>query len=77
MAENHKFIQGPKKAKGTGMIYYLEKYDDKSIQEDQAANPEENEIQNLLDKAEHANEFKGFSVMLKPLADLSYIDILP
>ena len=24
MAENHKFIQGPKKAKGTGMVYYLE-----------------------------------------------------
>ena len=27
MAENHKFIQGPKVARGTGLIYYLEKYD--------------------------------------------------
>ena len=27
MAENHKFIQGPKVAKGTGMIFYLEKFE--------------------------------------------------
>ena len=27
MAKDHKFIEGPKKAKGTGMIYYLEQYD--------------------------------------------------
>ena len=83
MAENHKFIQGPKKAKGTGMIYYLEKYDTNlsNIQDDQGADPtsnvEETELQNLLDKATSSNEFRGFSVMLKPLADLSYMDILP
>ena len=76
MAENHKFIQGPKRAKGTGMVYYLEQYDG-ALQDDQAANPEENEVQNLLERAVTASEFKGFSVMLKPLADLSYIDVLP
>ena len=27
MAEDHKFIEGPKRANGTGMIYYLEQYD--------------------------------------------------
>ena len=55
MAENHKFIQGPKKAKGTGMIYYLEKYDSNlsNIQDDQAVDPTsnaaENELHNLLE----------------------------
>ena len=27
MAKDHKFIEGPKNAKGSGMIYYIEKYD--------------------------------------------------
>ena len=62
------------------MIYYLEQYDTRLSEEQHAndgENAEESEIQNILDKAASASEFKGFSVMLKPLADLSYIDILP
>ena len=27
MCEDHKFVAGPKKARGTGLIYYLEKYE--------------------------------------------------
>ena len=41
MADNHKFIQGPKVAKGTEMIFYLEKYeavDEEVIEEDELLN---------------------------------------
>ena len=31
----------------------------------------------MFNKAASAKDFKGFSVMMKPIADLSYIDILP
>ena len=27
MAKDHKFIEGPKNAKGSGMVYYIEQYD--------------------------------------------------
>ena len=58
------------------MIYYLEQYDD-SLNEEQAIQSEEKEVQKLFEKAATASEFKGFSVILKPLANLSYVDILP
>ena len=58
------------------MIYYLEQYDD-SLNDEQVTQSEENEVQKLFEKAATASEFKGFSVILKPLANLSYIDILP
>ena len=78
MSENHKFIQGPKVAKGTGMIYYLEKYDNIGNEEDDKdAGAEEAQITTMLNKQATAKDFKGFSVVMKPLADLSYLDILP
>ena len=50
MAENHKFIQGPKKAKGTGMIYYLEKYDTLGLDDDdENASAEESAVNKMFD----------------------------
>ena len=65
-------------AKGTGMIYYLEKYENIGIEdEEDGVGLEEAQLGLFLNKQAAAKDFKGFSIMMKPLADLSYVDILP
>ena len=79
MLENHTFISGPKVARGTGMIYYLEKYEniEDEVDDDDKTNKEQNEVENIFKMAVIEKSFKGFSIVMQPLADLSYIDILP
>ena len=72
MAEDHKFIEGPKRANGTGMIYYLEQYDC-----DQNDGAYEKDKHNDSGNSSSSSEFKGYSIMLTPLASQSFIDVLP
>ena len=72
MAKNHKFIEGPKKAKGTGMIYYLEQYDQ---EKDDKENYQLDQTTDFKDYG--ITDFKGYSIMLTPLASQSLIDFLP
>ena len=77
MAENHKFIEGPKQAKNTGMIYYLEQFEcsnnDYGPVEEDDNNDAHSEYSNELSK----KDFKGFSIVLTPPADRSFLEILP
>ena len=50
------------------MVYYLEKYE--SLEEDKT---EEDAIDDMLSQ----DKFKGYSIFLQPMSDLSYIDLLP
>ena len=61
------------------MIFYLEKYESLGLNDDDqdGGNPEEDQVAAMFNKASTAKDFKGFSVMMKPLADLSYVDFLP
>lgn len=76
LSKDHKHIQGPKKAKSTGMIWYIEQYDT-DFTDDKRPDKVESSAKNLVQNAKFASKFKGYSVMLKPPADLSFIDILP
>lgn len=74
MHPNHDFIAGPKVAKGTDMVYYLQQYNTRDAL---ATSDDTEQLEAILDADEISNEFKGFSVFMLPKADLSFIDILP
>ena len=76
LSKDHKHIQGPLKAKSTGMIWYIEQYDT-DFTEEKRPDKVESSAKNLVQNAKFISKFKGYSVMLKPPADLSFIDILP
>ena len=76
MAPDHKFIEGPKQAKYTGMIYYLEQYEDSS-NDYGPVEGEEEEVQSILSHELTKKDFKGFSIVLTTPADRSFIEILP
>ena len=63
-------------SKGSGMVWYIEQYDTKLI-EDKTSLQNDSYSQNLTQNNNEATEFKGFSAILKPRAELSFIDILP
>ena len=71
MLDNHLHVSGPRYAKESGLIWYMQKH----------GSVEDDENTNVKDHHHHAQEdntnFKGYSIVMMPLADLSFIDLLP
>mmetsp|Transcript_1797 Transcript_1797/g.2555 ORF Transcript_1797/g.2555 Transcript_1797/m.2555 type:complete len:208 (+) Transcript_1797:3003-3626(+) len=68
MLENHLHVSGPRYAKESGMIWYIQQY---------AANIQDDTEGDELNMLSNQQAFKGFSVVMQPLGDLSYLDLLP
>ena len=77
MAEDHKFIEGPKQAKNTGMIYYLEQYECSNNDYGPVEEDDNNDAQSNYSNELSKKDFKGFSIVLTPPADRSFLEILP
>lgn len=71
MIDNHLHVSGPRYAKECGMIWYMQQHSllaDDTVEDDFFMN--ENSF------GEHSH-FKGYSVIMQPLGDLSFLDLLP
>jgi len=70
MIDNHLHVSGPRYAKESGLIWYMQSY---------ATNLEETsggDDEDFFDMAGSV-PFRGYSVIMQPLGDESYIDLLP
>lgn len=72
MIENHLHVSGPRYAKESGMIWYMQQH--AALAED-----DEHDHDDEVDfGGDHGHShFKGYSVVMQPLGDLSYVDLLP
>ena len=93
MLENHVHISGPVKANNCGMIYTMQQFsldmagDDEDNKTDFFQdNQEDNDASkpfslkntmSLLGPKGSEKDFKGFSIVMQPLGDLSFMDLLP
>ena len=66
MVDNHLHVSGPRYAKESGLIWYMQQH--AALEEE--ADTVEHKIFN-----EHG--FQGYSVVMQPLGDLSFLDLLP
>lgn len=73
MLENHLHVSGPRYAKETGAIWYIEQF---AANISEVPMEDEEGADGKIDTHSHCH-FKGFSVVMQPLGDLSYIDLLP
>ena len=69
MIDNHLHIGGPRYAKESGMIWYTEKHS--------MANDGDNMDNFDMNPFGMSDHFRGYSVVMQPLGDLSYLDLLP
>lgn len=70
MLENHLHVSGPRYAKECGMIWYMQKHAGLEDEQDK-----EDEFFGAIDHSH--SHFKGYSVIMQPLGDLSFLDLLP
>ena len=73
MLENHKHVSGPRYAKESGLIWYMQQY----ATESEEGQPQQDENELMLTTVGEQSIFKGYSVVMQPLGDLSFIDLLP
>ena len=73
MIDNHLHISGPRYAKESGMIWYMQQHS----QVEEGANQNENDFMMEDDAFGGQSHFKGYSVVMQPLGDLSFLDLLP
>ena len=71
MIDNHLHIGGPRYAKESGMIWYVEKH---SMADDGKGDNNDPMDMNPFGMND---VFRGYSVVMQPLGDLSYLDLLP
>lgn len=71
MIDNHLHVSGPRYAKESGLIWYMQSYAT-NLQEESSGGDDED----FFDIAGSV-PFRGYSVIMQPLADESYIDLLP
>ena len=85
MLENHLHISGPRYAKESGLIWYMQKHTlSKEDEVTAEAHDELMQDDHLHGKVGHSahghiahRHFRGYSIVMQPLGDLSYMDILP
>ena len=75
MLDNHMHVAGPRYAKESGMIWYMQQHAGTITEE--GADGHDPEADFLSGRATGNKNFKGFSVVMQPLGDLSFIDLLP
>ena len=74
MIDNHLHISGPRYAKESGMIWYMQQHT--QVGEEAGAG---NDNGFFMDDSPFGDSghFKGYSVVMQPLGDLSFLDLLP
>lgn len=71
MQENHLHVSGPRYATESGLIWYMEKH--ANLKDDN----QNDDFFGMGGDPFSTGQFKGYSVVMQPLGDLSYMDLLP
>jgi hypothetical protein len=77
MIENHMHVSGPRYAKEAGMIWYMQQYVQLGGEDDTEDDHDHNPFGDHADDPNDHGHFKGYSVIMQPLGDLSFLDLLP
>ena len=75
MVDGHLHISGPRYAKESGLIWYMQQH---AMLENTGGDGHHHDHDPFgLETSLPGFHFKGYSVVMLPLGDLSYIDLLP
>ena len=79
MLDNHLYVSGPNRAIGSGMMWFMERYAVKVAEDPvvEAYNEFLNQSEEVSQILQPKNTFKGYSIVVQPVGDLSYLDLLP